>query len=242
MKFLSVKLTDENEFPLASMRQLVRPAKEVKFSMTRLMKPAAVAILLAVVILAAAAEPPRRAGATGPDVSNLSFKDVQGATHQPLVAAGQKATVLFFVLSDCPIANSYAPEINRIADVYSARGVRSYLVYVEDDLSVAAGRQHAQEHEYRFPVLLDPGHQLVNFALATVSPEVAVLAPDNTVLYRGRIDDRAVALGKSRVAPSRHDLRLALDAVLDGKPVANPITKAVGCYITRNESSKAHEK
>jgi len=210
--------------------------------MTKLMKPAALATLLSVAILAAAAEPPRLAGATGPDVSNLSFKDVQGATHQPLAAAGQKATVLFFVLSDCPIANSYAPEINRIVTAYAARGVRSYLVYVEDDLSVAAARQHAQEHEYNFPVLLDPGHQLVNFALVTVSPEVAVLAPDNTVRYRGRIDDRVAALGKSRVAPSRHDLRLALDAILDGKPLANPITKAVGCYLTGNESSPSHEK
>lgn len=163
---------------------------------------------------------------------------MQGASHQPLADADQKATVLFFVLSECPIANSYAPEINRIAATYAARGVRSYVVYAEADLSTEAARRHARRHEFKFPVLLDPIHQLVKFARVTVSPEVVVLAPDNTVRYRGRIDDRAAAFGKSRVTPSKRDLRLALDAILDGKPVATPVTKAVGCYITTNENSQ----
>lgn len=209
--------------------------------MIKLMKQAAGATLLGIAMLAAA-EQPRSAGRTEPDIRNLVIKDVQGASHHPLAAAGQKATVLFFVLSECPIANSYAPEINRIVATYTARGVRSYVVYVEDDLTVAAAHQHAQDHEFKFPALLDPRHQLVKFARVTVSPEVAVLAPDNTVLYRGRIDDRAAAFGQRRVAPSKRDLREALDAILEGKPVATPVTKAVGCYITTNENPKPHEK
>ncbi len=206
--------------------------------MIKLMKQAAGATLLGAALLTSSAEQPRRSGTTEPDVRNLIIKDVQGTDHQPLAAAGQKATVMFFVLADCPIANSYAPEINRIVATYTARGVRSYVVYVEDDLSAAAARRHAREHEFKFPALLDPGHQLVKFARVTVSPEVAVLAPDNTVLYRGRIDDRASAFGKRRVTPSKRDLRSALDAILDGKPVTTPVTKAVGCYITTNENSK----
>lgn len=230
------------EFRSLGPRQPVRPSTVVKQSLIQLMKRAAGATLLGAAMLTAAEELPRPSGTTEPDIRNLAIKDVQGASHQPLAAAGQKATVMFFVMSECPIANSYAPEINRIAAAYATRGVRSYVVYVEDDLSVAAARQHAQDHEFKFPALLDPGHQLVKFARVTVSPEVAVLAPDNTVLYRGRIDDRAAAFGKSRVVPSKRDLRSALDAILDGKPVVTPVTKAVGCYITTNENSKPHDK
>lgn len=189
-------------------------------------------------MLVAAEELPRRSGAIESDARALVLKDVQGNSHQPLADAGQKATVLFFVLSECPIANSYAPEINRIAATYAARGVRSYVVYVEADLSAEAARRHAREHEFTIPVLLDPEHQLVKFARVTVSPEAAVLAPDNTVRYHGRIDDRAAAFGKLRVTPSKRDLRLALDAMLEGKPVATPVTKAVGCYITTNANSQ----
>jgi hypothetical protein len=190
--------------------------------------------LLSAVMFTVAEELPRRSGTTEPDISNLVIKDVQGVSHKPLAAADQKATVLFFLMAECPIGNAYAPEINRIAASYAARGVRSYVVYVEDDLAIAAARQHAHDHRFKIPALLDPGHRLVKFTGVTVSPEVAVLAPDNTVLYHGRIDDRAAAFGKSRVTPSRRDLRLALDAILDGKPVATPVTKAIGCYISTN--------
>ena len=210
--------------------------------MIPIMKRTAGATLLGAALLAAAADRPRLTGTTETAMRHLVIKDVNGIDHQPLAAASQKATVFFFVLAECPIANSYAPEINRIAAAYAGREVRSYLVYVEDDLSVAAAHRHAQEHGFKFPALLDPRHQLVKFAGVTVSPEVAVLAPDNTVLYRGRIDDRAAAFGKKRVQPSKQDLREALDAILKGKPLATPVTKAVGCYITTNENSKLPEK
>jgi len=61
------------------------------------------------------------------------------------------------------------------------------------------------------------------------------------VVYHGRIDDRIVALGKRRVEPTTRDLREALDAMLEGKPVPTPVTKAVGCYLPVNES-KQHEQ
>ncbi len=230
------------EFRSLGPRQLLGPTTVVKQSLIQSIKRSAGATLLGATMLTAAEELPRRAGTIKPDLNDLILKDVQETNHHPLAAAGQKATVFFFVLSDCPIANSYAPEINRIVADYAARGVRSYVVYVEDDLSATAARQHAREHEFKLPALLDPEHRLVKFAQVTVSPEVAVLAPDNTVLYRGRIDDRAAAFGKRRVTPSKRDLRLALDAILEGKPVATPVTKAVGCYITTNEKSNSHEK
>jgi peroxiredoxin len=226
------------EFRSPGPRQPVRPTTVVKQSLIQLLKRAVGATLLGATMLTSAEELPRLAETIKPDLRNLIIKDVQGTNHQPLAAAGQKATVFFFVLSDCPIANSYAPEINRIVADYTARGVRSYVVYVEDDLSTTAACQHAQDHDFKFPALLDPGHQLVKFAQVTVSPEVAVLAPDNAVLYRGRIDDRAAAFGKRRMTPSKRDLREALDAILDGKPVATPVTKAVGCYIATNENPK----
>jgi hypothetical protein len=62
------------------------------------------------------------------------------------------------------------------------------------------------------------------------------------VLYRGRIDDRVADFGKRRVEPTRRDLRLALDAILAGKPVPARRTKAVGCYIPEDSSSELKRK
>jgi hypothetical protein len=49
--------------------------------------------------------------------------------------------------------------------------------------------------------------------------------------YRGRIDDKYVAIGLERPNPTRRDLEAALTASLAGQSIAEPRTQAVGCYI-----------
>jgi thiol-disulfide isomerase/thioredoxin len=165
-------------------------------------------------------------GATG-----LALADVTGAVHHPLETQGDSAVVLVFIASDCPISNGYAPEINRICQAYALSHIRFYLVQVDTDMSDADAAQHARDFAYPCPVLLDRRHELVRRLGATVTPEAFVIAPGGAVAYRGRIDDRYVDLGKSRVVPTTHDLRDALNALLDGNapPVAQ--TKAIGCPI-----------
>lgn len=167
----------------------------------------------------------------GSSVRELTFKDVLNGSHQPLLATDQKATVLFFVMHDCPISNGYAPEINRLCNEYRAKGVRSFIVYVEMDVPIHTLAKHAKDYGFVSPALLDPAHRLVKITGVTVAPEVAVVSPGNRVLYRGRIDDRAADFGKVRPEPARRDLRTALNAILAGQPVPTPVTKAVGCYI-----------
>ena len=163
--------------------------------------------------------------------AEISLNDVEGAPHRPLADAGQTATVLFFVMHDCPIANAYAPEISRIAEEYGKRGVRSYVVYGEDDLSPSDAKKHAREYAYRCRALLDPRRALIRAAGATVSPEAAVFSAKGALLYRGRLDDRAFAPGKHVAVPHQRDLREALDAICAGKPVRERFTKAIGCYL-----------
>ena len=66
---------------------------------------------------------------------------------------------------------------------------------------------------------------------ARVTPEAVVIDSQGNVVYRGRIDDRFVDFGKTRQSPTREDLSLALDAVLAGRAVDVPTTKAIGCFI-----------
>jgi hypothetical protein len=58
-----------------------------------------------------------------------------------------------------------------------------------------------------------------------------VIRPDESIAYRGRIDNYYADLTKPRAQVTEHDWRDALDAVLSGKPVAKPEVPAVGCYI-----------
>ena len=146
-------------------------------------------------------------------------------------AAGKKAVVLLFVARDCPVSNSYAPEIERIIARYTPRKVAFTLVYPDPVTSLAAARQHAKDYGYTCPLLLDPAHKLVHKSGVTVTPEAAVFAPSGKLLYRGRIDDLYLGFGRRRDHATRHDLRDALDAVLSGRPLPSAKTQAIGCFI-----------
>ena len=161
---------------------------------------------------------------------DIALAAIDGSVHHPLRSSG-KATAFIFITNDCPIANGYAPEINRIVNEYTARGVSIYLVHVDRDILAEQAKTHASEYGYTCPVLLDTKHLLVHATGATVTPEAAVIDQNRALAYRGRIDDRYTDFGKRRAEPSKRDLREALDAVLAGRSVLEARTRAIGCYI-----------
>ena len=163
----------------------------------------------------------------------FQLRDTSGAVHTDAEWSGRKAVLLFFVTTDCPVANSYVPEMNRIRDAYTARGVAVYAVQAEVTVPDADVAKYAKEFRYAFPLLLDSRQELVRLANATVIPQAAVLTPDGKVEYLGRIDNRVEDFGKQRPQATQSDLRDALDAVLAGKPVPHPTTKSIGCAINR---------
>ena len=161
------------------------------------------------------------------------LRDTVGATHTQAEWAAQKAVVLYFVTIDCPVANGYVPEMNRIHDAYASRGVAFYAVQAEPSVAEPAVARYAKEYRYSFPLLLDPTQILVRHTGATITPQVAVLSPQGNLLYLGPVDNRVEDFGKQRPQATQTYLRAALDATLAGKPVAVPSHKSIGCAINR---------
>ena len=175
--------------------------------------------LSAVVVLAFAAS------------SNVRLLDLNNHPVDPFQAsAGAKAVVFLFTATDCPISNRYAPEVRRVYEKFSAKGIQFYLVYPNPADKPDQIREHAQSFGYPAIPLRDPRQALVKRARVIVTPEAAVFVHGDLV-YHGRIDDRFVDLGVERPAPTVHDLDEALAAVLAGVPVPHPITQSVGCFI-----------
>jgi hypothetical protein len=156
--------------------------------------------------------------------ASISMPDIDGVARTPFEPQG-KASVLFFLATDCPISNSYAPEVQRICAEYSPKGVGCNLVYVDPDPTAADVRKHLTEFRYAgVPAILDPAHKLAGAAGAKVTPEAAVIGAGGKVLYRGRIDNLYASLGKRRPAATELSLRKELEEVLAGKPVTTPVT------------------
>ena len=140
-------------------------------------------------------------------------------------------TVLIFVSIDCPVSNRYAPEIKRLHDEFAPRGARFRLVYpnpLDDEAAIA---RHLREYGYPPIGERDRNHTLVKTTGATITPEAVVFDARDRLVYRGRIDDRFVELGRERSSATQRDLRNALTATLAGKPVSPAQTQAVGCFI-----------
>jgi hypothetical protein len=162
---------------------------------------------------------------------SLQLRDVDGVLHSPLQLHEAKAAVLIFIGVDCPISNSYTPMLNQMMHDYAGQRVDFYMVYSDPNLPPADARRHSRDFGYLCPSLLDPDQKLMKKLHASVTPQAVVVDASGTTVYRGRIDNWYEDFGKQRFAPTTHDLKDAIDAVLAGKKVATAVTRAVGCPI-----------
>jgi hypothetical protein len=184
------------------------------------------ALRATVVLLACVSMFARAAGPFGTDLN--------GRPIEQIAPAGTKAVVLFFAASDCPISNRYIPEIERLDRKYGPQGVHFWWVYPNPGDTAAVVRRHDEQFDLHADAVLDTEQRLTHMAHVTITPEVAVFISTTAGLrevYRGRIDDRYLSLGQERPAATRHDLEMAIGAVLDNGPVPKPGGPAVGCSI-----------
>lgn len=184
---------------------------------------------IAVLLLGLVAAGPATRPTTLPTA--IEVRDVAGKPWRPLEVKKGEVAVMIVVLPDCPNANAYAPEINRIVGEFTPQGVRFTIVQADVDATDEDLRKHAADFGYKCPVIADRERVWVKRLGATYSPEAAVVSAGGELLYLGRIDDRFPVLGKKRLEPTMRDLREALRAALQGRPVAAPRTRAVGCRL-----------
>ncbi len=161
----------------------------------------------------------------------FALRDTRNMVHSPEEWNGKKAIVVFFTTTDCPLSNNEVPEMNRTRRDYESRGVAFYAVQADTTIADADVLQHAKEYQFSFPVLFDPQQILAKMTGATTIPSAAVITPQGTLLYLGRIDNLVEDFNVRRQEATKFDLREALDAVLTGKPVQHPRTKTFGCAI-----------
>ncbi len=163
----------------------------------------------------------------------VALTGLDGSHVRPF-ASHARAWVFVFSRTDCPVAARYAPEIERLQRRLAGEGMDFALVFVDPAESADAIRSYLSDYGYTGRALRDPGHALVHLAGATATPEAAVFVRGEgrpTLVYRGRIDDRYVDIGRVRPAPTRHDLDEVVAAIRDGQLPPFRSTQAIGCLI-----------
>jgi peroxiredoxin len=147
-----------------------------------------------------------------------------------------KFAVVFFIMHDCPICNSYVLEMNRIAVKYGGGGFSFIAAYADSDFSVEEAQKHAREYRFEFPFVLDSDHQLSTKTGTKIVPEAVVFNSKREVLYRGRIDDLYPDIGTRRAHALESNLRDALDDIAAGHKPRRAVAPGAGCLIERKGS------
>jgi hypothetical protein len=139
--------------------------------------------------------------------------------------------VLVFLRRDCPVSSRYAPVVQQISAQHE-RDASFWLVFPDRAETPQTIHNYLREYAYHLPALRDPDHALVKLAQVEITPEVAVFNRNHQLLYDGRIDNWYLDLGRSRPAPTTHELADAIQAALADKTPAMNQVRGVGCYIS----------
>lgn len=166
--------------------------------------------------------------AIGATVSDFTLPDLEGKQHSLASLKGAKGTVIIFISAQCPVSNAYNERMEKLAQEYQARGVNVIGINSNATESVEWVKSHAKEKGFTFTILKDKGNKIADMFGAEHTPEAYLIDANNKLLYHGAIDN---AQNASMVQSNY--LRDAINAMLDGKPVAKAEAKAFGCSIKR---------
>ena len=177
-------------------------------------------------------------GATAPD---FSLPDISGKFYSLADFKSSKLLVFIFTCNHCPTAQAYEDRIIQFTNDYKSKGVELVAImpnstngllpeecgYTDLNDSYEEMKIRASYKKYNFPYLYDGDNQAVAIAYGPVAtPHAFVFNEERKLSYVGRID----AVEKPGTANSE-DLRIAVDALLEGKNIPNSVNKTFGCSV-----------
>jgi peroxiredoxin len=182
-------------------------------------------LLLTLGSRAQAQEPPQ----VGRVAPTFELRDEAGKEHS-LAAYRGKVVVLEWVNPDCPFVVRHYQERTMQTTLEAFDGKPVVWLAVDSSAHNTAKRSAAwkQDAGFSWPVLQDPDGAVGKAFAAKTTPHMYVIDPEGVLRYEGAIDDDP--RGKKKEGRVNH-VRQAVEAVLEGKPVPSPTTKAYGCSV-----------
>ena len=144
--------------------------------------------------------------------------------------------LVMLICAHCPFVKHVEPELSRLADDYSPAvtllAVSSNSLSTHPQDGPDGLRHQAEQRQWNFPYLLDEQQSLAKALKGACTPEFYLFSPDSsgvqTLRYRGQLDGSRPG---NELPLDGRDLRMALDAVLNGQPVSGDQQPSVGCNI-----------
>ncbi len=176
----------------------------------------------------------------GDQVKDFKLKNVDGKMISMADYKSAKGFIIVFTCNHCPFSKKYESRIIALNKMYASQGYPVLAINSNDkdevpDDSFENMQALAKEKGYQFPYLYDETQQIATAFGATRTPHVFIVAKENNkavLKYIGAIDNNVED-------PDAADVKYvenAMNQLIAGKPITEPVTKAVGCTIKWKKS------
>ena len=171
----------------------------------------------------------------GDTARDFSLKNIDGKMVSMKDVKNAKGFIVVFTCNHCPFAKAYESRIMELDKKYSAKNY-PVIAINPNDVSVVPDDSFenmvvlSKEKGYSFPYLYDESQEIATAYGATRTPHLYVLQKVDDkyiVKYIGAIDNNTEDADKA----DKKYIEEAVDALLAGKSVPTPETKAIGCGI-----------
>ncbi len=176
----------------------------------------------------------------GEKAPDFSLPNVDGRTVSLDDFGQASALLVIFMSNHCPFVKHVAEELARLGKDYQARGAAIVGInsndvdnYPED--SPKNMQNEVQIRGYTFPYLFDESQEVAKAYRAACTPDFFLFDKDRWLVYRGQLDSSRPG---NDLPINGEDLRAALDAVLQGKPVVQEQKPSIGCNIKWKEGAE----
>jgi peroxiredoxin len=147
--------------------------------------------------------------------------------------SGAPALLVAFICNHCPYVKHIRSSFAALAKEYQARGVAVIAISSNDVAAFPEDGPEKMAEEirlagYTFPYLYDESQEVARNYGAVCTPDFFLFDREHRRVYRGQFDD---SRPKNNGPVTGADLRTALDAVLEGRPVRGDQKPSVGCSI-----------
>lgn len=173
----------------------------------------------------------------------FDLADPAGKRHSlDTLAEDAGAVLVAFICNHCPYVQHIRSVFAVRAKQWQELGVAVVAInsndaagYPED--SPEAMATEIEVHGYSFPYLVDATQSVAAAYGAACTPDLFLFDGERRLVYRGQFDNSRPGNG---VAVTGEDLGAAVDAVLDGRPVADEQRPSVGCSIKWKPGNEPH--
>ncbi len=167
------------------------------------------------------------------DAINFELKGVDGKIYSLNDFHDKKYLAIIFSCNHCPYVVASEREFVDLQSSYADKGFQIVAIntnspntdYPADSFENMVKR--SEEKRFNFPYLDDADQSISRKYGAGRTPEIFLYNENRKLVYHGRINDNPRVQDKI----TRHDLKEALDELLDGKEITMSINNPMGCSI-----------